>query len=44
MNIAELELKTLEELRDMARDKDISGYSRLKKDDLVLRLLQAQAE
>lgn len=44
MNIAELELKTLEELRDMARDKDISGYSRLKKDDLILRLLQAQAE
>jgi transcription termination factor Rho len=44
VNIAELELKTLEELRDMARDKDISGYSRLKKDDLVLRLLQAQAE
>ena len=44
MNIAELEPKTLEELRDMARDKDISGYSRLKKDDLILRLLQAQAE
>ena len=44
MNIAELELKTLEELRDMAREKDISGYSRLKKDDLILRLLQAQAE
>jgi transcription termination factor Rho len=44
VNIAELEPKTLEELRDMARDKDISGYSRLKKDDLILRLLQAQAE
>jgi transcription termination factor Rho len=44
VNIAELELKTLEELRDMARDMDISGYSRLKKDDLILRLLQAQAE
>lgn len=44
MNIAELEIKTLEELRDMAREKDISGYSRLKKDDLILRLLQAQAE
>jgi transcription termination factor Rho len=44
VNIAELELKTLEELRDMAREMDISGYSRLKKDDLILRLLQAQAE
>jgi transcription termination factor Rho len=44
VNIAELEIRTLDELRDIARDKDISGYSRLKKDDLVLRLLQAQAE
>jgi len=44
VNIAELEPKTLEELRDVARDKDISGYSRLKKDDLILRLLQAHAE
>jgi transcription termination factor Rho len=44
VNISELETKTLDELRDMAREKDISGYSRLKKDDLILRLLQAQAE
>lgn len=44
MNIAELETKTLEELRDMARERDVSGYSRLKKDELILRLLQAQAE
>jgi transcription termination factor Rho len=44
VNIAELETKTLDELREIARDMDISGYSRLKKDDLVLRLLQAQAE
>jgi transcription termination factor Rho len=44
VNIAELEVKNLDELRDMAREKDVSGYSRLKKDDLILRLLQAQAE
>jgi len=44
VNITELENKTLEELRDIAREKDISGYSRLKKDDLILRLLQAHAE
>ena len=44
MNIAELETKTLEELRDIAREMDVSGYSRLKKDDLILRLLKAQAE
>ena len=44
MNIVELETKTLDELRDIAREKDISGYSRLKKDDLILRLLEAHAE
>jgi transcription termination factor Rho len=44
VNIAELEVKTLDELREIARLKEISGYSRLKKDDLVLRLLKAHAE
>ncbi len=44
MDIAKLESKTLSELRDMARDQSISGMSRLKKQDLILRLLQAQAE
>ena len=44
MNITELEAKTLDELRETARQMDISGYSRLKKDDLILRLLKANAE
>lgn len=44
MDIVKLESKTLSELRDLARDHDISGYSRLKKQDLILRLLQVQAE
>jgi transcription termination factor Rho len=44
VDIAELELKTLAELRDVARDMDVSGYSRLKKEDLILRLLRARAE
>ncbi len=44
MNIVEYETMTLAELRDMARSKDISGYSRLKKQDLILRLLRSQAE
>jgi transcription termination factor Rho len=44
VNIVELETKTLNELQDMARELDISGYSRLKKYDLMMRLLQAQAE
>ncbi len=44
MDIAELEQKTLSELRELAKEMDVSGYSRLKKEDLVLRLLRAQAE
>ncbi|HIC93965.1 MAG TPA: transcription termination factor Rho, partial [Anaerolineae bacterium] len=44
INIVELENKTLSELREIARDMGISGYSRLKKQDLVLRLLKAKAE
>ncbi|MFH1085143.1 MAG: transcription termination factor Rho [Chloroflexota bacterium] len=44
VNIAELELKTLSELRDLARSREIVGYSRLKKQDLILRLLRSNAE
>ena len=44
MNIVELETLNLSELRDIARTKDVSGYSRLKKQDLIFRLLRAQAE
>lgn len=44
MNIVELETKTLSDLQDQARDLDISGYSRLKKSDLIFRLLRANAE
>ncbi|HEX8684663.1 MAG TPA: transcription termination factor Rho [Ardenticatenaceae bacterium] len=44
MDIAQLEQMTLTELQDVARDLDISGYSRLKKTDLILRLLRGKAE
>ncbi len=44
MDIAALEAKTLSELREMAREMEISGFSRLKKEDLILRLLRAKAE
>jgi transcription termination factor Rho len=44
MDIADLERMTLDELRDLARQMDISGYSRLKKTDLILRLLRHKAE
>ncbi len=44
MNMAELDAKTLEELRTIARETEISGYSRLKKSDLILQILKHQAE
>lgn len=44
MNIVELETKTLSELQEMARERDLTGYSRLKKHDLAMRLLAAEAE
>ena len=44
LNITELENKTLPELRDIARELDLSGYTSLKKQDLVFRLLQAETE
>ncbi len=44
MNMAELEAKTLEELRGQAKELDISGFTRLKKSDLVLKILKTNAE
>jgi transcription termination factor Rho len=44
VNIVELETKTMSELQEIARELDVTGYSRLKKYDLMMRLLQAQAE
>ena len=44
MDIAELESKTLAELRDVARDMDVSGYSSLKKQDLIIALIGASAK
>ena len=44
MDFAELETKTLTDLRELAKSMEISGYSRLKKEDLILRLLRAKAE
>ena len=44
MNIAELEKKTITELHDLAKDFEISGYSRLKKKELIFELLKAETE
>ena len=44
MTISQLDALNLDELRDIARSMEISGYTRLKKYDLVIRLLRANAE
>ncbi len=44
MDIAQLEQKTLEELRSVARENNVTGYSRLKKPELILSLLRNNAE
>ena len=44
MNMSQLEALNLDELREIARAMDITGYTRLKKYDLVMRLLRGNAE
>lgn len=44
MSISQLEELTLDELRDLARTHEVTGYTRLKKYDLIMRLLRANAE
>jgi transcription termination factor Rho len=44
MNIVDLEGMTLTDLRDLAREAEIAGFSRLKKQDLILALLRHKAE
>ncbi len=44
MDIAQLEAQTLDELRQIARESGLIGYSRSKKQELVLALLRDNAE
>ncbi|OGO11654.1 MAG: transcription termination factor Rho [Chloroflexi bacterium RBG_13_68_17] len=44
MNIVQLEAMTLTDLRTMSRDLEIQGATRLKKEDLILRIMQVDAE
>jgi transcription termination factor Rho len=44
MSISQLDELNLDELRELARSNDITGYTRLKKTDLIMRLLRASAE
>jgi transcription termination factor Rho len=44
MEIAQLELHNLDDLRQMARDAGVQRFSRLKKQDLIIALLRDEAE
>ena len=44
MNISELEGKSRDELIELAKEMGVASVTGLKKQDLVLRLLQAYAE
>ena len=44
MKISTLQEKKLDELRDIARELDLPNYSKLRKQDLIYRILEAQAE
>lgn len=44
VNVGDLELQTLTELRNVAKKHQVTGYSRLKKDELIIRILKTVAE
>lgn len=44
MKVAELESSSLSALRQMARDLDVQNANRLKKEDLIMRIKQAEAQ
>ena len=44
MNITELEEKSKDELTELAKEMGISSYTSLKKQELIMRILQANAE
>ena len=44
MKVIELENAPLPQLRQMARELDVQNANQLKKEDLILRIRQAEAE
>ena len=44
MNIGQLETMTLTDLRGLSKDYEIQGASRMKKEDLIIRIMQADAQ
>lgn len=44
LNYSELDQKSLTDLRDLAKEQGVSGYSKLKKSDLIFKILRTRAE
>ncbi|MEJ7838235.1 MAG: transcription termination factor Rho [Thermomicrobiales bacterium] len=44
LTIADFDAKTPDELNEMAKEWELTGYTRLRRPDLITRLLQAQTE
>jgi transcription termination factor Rho len=44
MNIGQLEAMTLTDLRGLSKDYEIQGASRMKKEDLIIRIMQSDAQ
>ena len=44
MDISQLETKTRDELIELAKEMSVSNYAGLKKQDIIMRLLQAYTE
>jgi transcription termination factor Rho len=44
LDLAQLEEKTLDDLQEMAKELEVSEYERLRKRDLMLEIMQAQAK
>src|SRR5690625_389429 len=44
MNIAELQSKTTAELQEIARRLEVNGYSKMRKDSLIMEILRRETE
>ena len=44
MNIAELQSKTNAELHELAKEYEVAGYSKMRKQQLIMELLRAETE
>ncbi|MBI2915061.1 MAG: transcription termination factor Rho [Firmicutes bacterium] len=44
MNIGELQVKNIAELHDLAKEAGVAGYSKLRKNELIMGILRSEAE